>query len=163
MIYKDTKKLIEDLKMVNERNNNFLKKEIDTFTFCFLIIGYLEKNIQGTLYETILDSQKPELKYPELIDLLLKEKTFGQKIEIFEFATKKSKSWENIKDFIIFCKNINYGIRNSLFHFKINELRYKNLDVSKLETQNKIMTDLLSAEIKLRKHIKKDILKKSRI
>jgi len=155
-----TQKIIENLKAMNIMNNNFTEKEIDTFIFCFLLIGYLEKNIQTTIYYALLQSQKNKAKYPALIDLLLKEDTFGQKIDIFKFVIKQTKSWEHMKDFIKFCERINYGIRNSLFHFKLNELKYNDLDVSKVETQNKIMFDLVRAEVKAKKHIEEHIINK---
>ena len=145
---------------MNLINGNFTQREIDTFIFCFLLIGYLEKNIQKTLYEALLESQKNKMKYPELINSLLKEETFGQKIEIFKFIVKHSKSWEHMKDFVNFCETINYGIRNKLFHFKLNELEYSKSDVSKVETQNRIITDLINAEIKAKKHIEENIINK---
>ncbi len=143
---------------MNEINGHLAKEELDTFIFCFLLIAYLEKNIQKTLYEALLDSQKEELKYPELIDLLLKEKTFTEKIKIFKFIIERGKSWDDMKDFIKFCDTINFGIRNNLFHFKLNELKYKDLDVSKVETQNEIINDLVAIEGKVKKHIEDNII-----
>ena len=159
MLY-TTQEIIENLKKMNLINGNFTQEEIDTFIFCFLLTGYLEKNIQKTLYEALLESQKSDVKYPALVDLLLKEDTFGQKIDIFKFVIKQSTSWEHLKDFIKFCERINYGIRNNLFHFKLNELKYNDLDVSKVETQNEMMLDLLEAEVKAKKHIEKNIINK---
>ena len=155
-----TQEIIENLKKMNLITGNFTQAEIDTFIFSFLLIGYLEKNIQKTIYEALLESQRSEAKYPALVDLLLKEDTFGQKIDIFRFVIKQTKSWEHMKDFINFCERINYGIRNSLFHFKLNELKYNDLDVSKVETQNEIMLDLVRAEVKAKKHIEEHIINK---
>ncbi len=146
---KTTQELIENLKTMNAVSGNFKTEEMDTFTFCFLIIAYLEKVIQKTLYEALLDSQKEELKYPELINLLLKEKTFTQKLDIFEFLVN-SLGLSKDKDFISICRSVNSGIRNNLFHFKLNELEYRGLDVSKAETQNRIIVDLISAESKIK-------------
>ncbi|MBU1180292.1 hypothetical protein KJ885_05090 [Patescibacteria group bacterium] len=147
---KTTQELIENLKTMNEVNGNFTKREVDTFVFCFLLISYLEKAIQKTLYEALLDSQKEELKYSELIDLLLKEKTFTQKLDIFEFLINGSSVWVKDKNFVSLCRRVNSGIRNKLFHFKLNELEYRGMDVSKVENQNKIIADLISAEAKIK-------------
>jgi len=155
-----TKELIEQLQTINQERSFINKEEVDTFIFCFLLVGYLEKAIQNCIYDALLKSQKPEIRYPELIDYLLKERTFGEKINIFKFVMKKSKSWENIKGFIDFCESINYGIRNSLFHFKLNELKYNELDVSKIETQNIMMNDLISKSDKVKKYIEENIINK---
>lgn len=147
---KSTQELVENLKAINEISGNFTKGEVDTFVFCFLLISYLEKVVQKTLQEAILDSQKDELKYPELIDILLKEKTFMQKLDVFEFLVKGSDAWEEDKDFITLCRSVNNGIRNNLFHFKLNELEYRGMDISKVENQNKIIEELLLAEAKIK-------------
>ncbi len=149
-MHKTTKELIETLKKINESGNILSKQEVDIFLFCFLLIAYLEKNIQKSLYKVLLDSQKNKLKYPELIDLLLKEKTFWQKIKILRFILKKNKNWKDMEKFVKFCETINLGIRNNLFHFKLTELNYKGLDVSDIKTQNKIIKDLIVAESKLK-------------
>lgn len=53
---KSTQELVENLKAINEISGNFTKGEVDTFVFCFLLISYLEKVVQKTLQEAILDS-----------------------------------------------------------------------------------------------------------
>ncbi len=143
MEYKTTKDFIEFFKEINQDSKNFSKEELDVFIFCFLLIGYLEKMIEKTLYTVLLKSQLPELRYPGLINFVTKEMTFGTKINIFEFTIKGCGEdfREDFKKFIKFYREINYGIRNNLFHFKIDELKYKNQDVRKIEIQAKIMKD----------------------
>lgn len=148
-MHKTTQEIIENLKEMNEVNGNFKKEDANVFTFCFLLISYLEKVIQKTLFEILLSSQKEELRFPELIDLLLKEKTFTQKIDILEFLINRL-GLNKDRDFVSLCRIVNSGIRNNLFHFKLNELEYRGLDVSKVENQNKIITDLILAESKIK-------------
>jgi hypothetical protein len=147
---KPTQELIENLIKMNEVNGNLSRSEVDTFIFCFLLILYLEKIIEKSLCEALLDALKSEAKDPELVNLLIKERYFGEKIEIFERTIEGSTLWERSKDFISICKNVNYDIRNNLFHFKLNELKYRNSNVSNTEIQNKIITDLISAEAKIK-------------
>lgn len=150
-----TKVFIEHLKGANQLANNFSKEESDVFIFCFLLIGFLEKAIEATLYDSLLASQIPKFKHPKLINLITKEMTFGTKIDVFEFIIKEGKKedWENHKKFIKFCREINYGIRNNLFHFKIAELKYRNEDVRKIEIQVKIIRDFVLIQKKLIKYI----------
>ncbi len=147
-----TEELIRKLRLMTQVNGSIDEKEANTFIFCFLLIGYLEKAIEKTLYEGFLDNLKPEARSPEIIDLIFKEQTFGQKIDVFEFMMKDSPHWEKDKDLIKLCKTINYGIRNSLFHFKLRELKYKDLDVADVKTQNLIINDLIAAESKIKEN-----------
>jgi len=147
---KTTKELIEDFIKMNVINGNIKREDLDTFIFCFLLIMYLEKTVQNTLYETLLNSQKEELKFPELISHLLKEETFTQKLNTFKFIIKETPLWEKDKDFIDICRTVNEQIRNKLFHFNVNEIHYKNLNISQVEVQNKIIEDLILAEQKVK-------------
>ena len=137
------KNFIERLESMNERAKYFTKKESEVFTFCFFLIGFLEKTIEEVLRDTLLETQKLESKYPKLIDYLMKERTFRDKIKILRFIMKrgKKKTYESSKGFIAFCETVNQGIRNNLFHFKIDELEYKGMNVSETKTQVKIMRD----------------------
>ncbi len=147
---KTTQELIDILVKMNEKNGNFKKEDVSTFTLCLLLISYLENGIQDTLFELLLDSQKDEAKFPDLIDLLLKEKTFTQKIDILEFLTNRL-NLEQDRDMITFYRKINSGMRNPLFHFKLDEIKYDKANVSSQEVQNRIFNDLLSAESKVHK------------
>lgn len=73
-----------------------------------------------------------------------------QKLDVFEFLVRGSDAWEKDKDFITLCRSVNNGIRNNLFHFKLNELEYRGMDISKVENQNKILEELISAEAKIK-------------
>jgi len=146
-----TEELIRKLRLMTQVNGSISEKETNTFIFCFLLIGYLEKAIEKTLYEVFLENLKPEARSPGLIELIFKEQTFGQKIAVFKFIVKDTPHWEKDKDFIKLCIRVNQGIRNNLFHFKLKELNYKDLDVADTETQNLIINDLIAAEFKVKK------------
>lgn len=142
-----THDFIDYLFKISKDSWKLSKEELESFILCFLLIGFLEKTIQKTLYETILNSQEQKSKFPELVDYLLKERTFTEKINIFEFIINKTGTKEdkkNMEEFFSFCRQINSGIRNNLFHFKINELYYKGKNIIDIETQKKLLNDFNS-------------------
>jgi len=140
--------LLGALKKISTKAETFSENEIDTFIFCFLLIGYIEKGMEKSTKEILLLTQRPEIQKPELIDLIIKEKTFSQKIDLAEFLMKDANIFTQWDDWIDFCRRVNQGIRNNLFHFKLDKLQYRGMDVLKIETKNKMLIDLVNAEKK---------------
>lgn len=140
------------LKKISIKAKTFSENEIDTFFFCFFLIGYLERGIEKSTKQILLLAQRPELQKPELVDLIIKEKTFNQKIDLAEFLMRDANIFIQWRDWISFCRCVNEGIRNNLFHFKLDKLKYKEMDVLKIETKNRMLIDLVNAEKKAGKN-----------
>jgi len=141
----DTDRLLEKIKgMLNISN-----KEYENISFCILLIFWLETVLKEVLKNLILKSQKIEEKYPEFIDIIFNETTFSSKITIIEFIINKNRNLkEKFKDFFAYCRTLN-SLRNQIFHTKLNDINYKGLPISGVETQRKMFIDLIEARLKM--------------
>jgi len=136
-----TKKVQGMLKVTDEEYKNI--------SFCILLIFWVETILKEVLKELVLKYQKSEKQYPEFIDAIFNETTFGSKITIVEFIINQSEKFKKTyKDFFSYCRALN-GLRNQIFHTKLKDIKYNGLSISEIKTQRKMFIDLIESRMKM--------------
>lgn len=129
-------------------------KEYKDFSFCILLIFWTESTLKKVLEELLLNSQKPEKQYPELINLIFNETAFSSKIKITEFIINVNPKYkEEYKDFFSYCRELNQ-VRNQIFHTKLESIKYRGSLISDIKTQRRMLTDLIQARLKMGVNLK---------
>jgi O-succinylbenzoate synthase len=161
MIDAQKEKLYEEfLSKIKKANKDRLFQEIKRmsvieeekykdFSFAILLIFWTESMLKGILSNLLLEALRPDKKYPDLINLIFDETTFISKIKITEFVINVKPDYkENFKDFFSFCRSLN-DTRNQIFHAKLENITYRNSNISDINTQKKTIEDLINARIKM--------------
>lgn len=124
-------------------------EDFKIISFCILLIFWTELMLKNNLTDTILNSQEIKKRYPELINLIFDETTFRTKIKIMKFVINKGRRKKEFKDFFSFCQALN-NLRNKIFHVKLDKIQYKGLAISDINTQRKMLHDLIDARLKMK-------------
>jgi len=141
----DKKVLFEEIQKIS----GISEEKYKNFSFCILLIFWVESTLKKLLTTLLLNAFRPEKQYPELINLIFNETTFISKIKIIEFIINANPKYkETHKDFFSFCKALN-ETRNQIFHNKLDDATYKNLSISDIKTQRKMLKDLIEARLKM--------------
>lgn len=131
------------------RISNIKEEKYADISFCILLIFWTETILKELLSTLLLDSFRPEKRYPELVNLIFDETTFCGKIKITKFIINASPRYkEGYKSFFSFCETLNQT-RNQIFHSKLNSITYGKLSIYKIKTQRKMLRDLISARLKM--------------
>lgn len=148
-LFKKINKLEENklIKIVKGYSNITGQKNKDMLFSVYLIV-WIESVLKKVLEETLLDSQKLELKHPKLVSLIFEETTFTAKINIMEGIFRGSKRYKDFKKLFSYCREIN-NVRNQIFHIKLENLTYKGKSISNTETKRKMLKDLIKARMKM--------------
>jgi hypothetical protein len=132
-----------------QRISQISEEKFKDLSFCILLIFWVELTLKKLLTTLLLDAFKSEKRYSELINLIFNETTFISKIKITEFIINANPKYkESHKDFFSFCKALN-ETRNQIFHVKLENITYKNLPISDINTQKEMLKDLIRARLKM--------------
>jgi|YelNatPaOPRAMG01_1025707.scaffolds.fasta_scaffold31223_3 hypothetical protein len=140
-LMEETEKLLVISGLDNEKQKDIL--------FCIYWIFFMEISLKEILKELLLDALKLDMKHPQLINLIFEETTFISKIKITEFIINFNPQYKkDYAEFFSFCRALN-DTRNQIFHVKLENIKYKDLPISDINTQRKIIRDFINARFKM--------------